>query len=277
MPGGSQEPTPSMAQSLSCFLLGIGTTYLYYYWRHVCKRPRLVSAPCFRFFLESRCHVVNDVYRPTFWCLEGRLQTILRVLLLSKPLVSYRNEIISTADGGQISLDWTDSGDSSCFPDGSKRPTIIFLPGLTGNSRQTYILHLVRQASGDGYRSVVFNNRGFGCEKLLTPRTFCAANTEDLSLVVGHVRSLYPAAPLLAVGVSLGGMMLLNYLATTGNDSPLCAAVCISSPWNVFVSTQSLEQPLNYFLFNSTLTGGLKKTVRKCVSQIILHIVYISI
>lgn len=38
-----------------------------------------------------------------------------------------------------------------------------------------------------------------------TPRTYCCANTEDLEAVIHHVHSLYPVAPFLAAGVSMGG------------------------------------------------------------------------
>ncbi|XP_069584736.1 protein ABHD1 isoform X7 [Ranitomeya imitator] len=243
--------------------LTVGVTWLLYYWTQICQRPRLVSSGSLRQFLESHCPIVTEKFCPTFWCHGGRLQTIVRVMLASKPHVSYRNEVISTDDGGQISLDWIDNDESSQFPDSASRPTIILLPGLTGNSQQSYILHLVSQACSDGYRCVVFNNRGFGGEKLLTHRTFCAANTEDLSRVVSHVYSCLPAAPLVAVGVSIGGMLLLNYLAATGQRSQLCAALVFSTPWNVFVSTASLEQPLNYRLFNRSLVITLRDTVNK--------------
>lgn len=253
----SSLPSPS----LSALLLGVGVTWGCYYLHYICKRPRLVAVGPFRQFLESHVPVVKTKFRPTFWCVGGRIQTIARVLLLSRPRPSYRNEVISTEDGGQISLDWSDNEDSSHFPESSSRPTVLLLPGLTGNSQQTYILHLVQQARRDGYRCVVFNNRGFGGEELLTPRTFCAANTEDLSRVVEHVRSRCPVAPVLAVGVSLGGMVLLNYLASVGSKSQLHAALVFSTPWDVFVSTASLEKPLNYFLFNRNLASGLRNTV----------------
>ncbi|XP_040282790.1 protein ABHD1 isoform X2 [Bufo bufo] len=264
MSGGSrhQSSTPVWTP----LFLSLGGIWLLYYWTQICRRPRLVSSGLLRRFLESHCPVVMEKFCPTFWCPGGRLQTIVRVMLASrnhKLKVSYRNEIISTEDGGQVSLDWMDNNESPQFPDAAWRPTIILLPGLTGNSQQSYMLHLVAQAKSDGYRCVVFNNRGFGGEKLLTHRTFCAANTEDLARVVSYVHSRFPAAPLMAVGVSLGGMMLLNYLAATGHRCHLRAALVFSTPWNVFVSTKSLEQPLNYWLFNRSLVTTLRNTVDK--------------
>ena len=38
-----------------------------------------------------------------------------------------------------------------------------------------------------------------------TPRTFCAANTEDLKFVLSHIHGIYPESPILAIGVSMGG------------------------------------------------------------------------
>ena len=55
-----------------------------------------------------------------------------------------------------------------------------------------------------GARCVVFNFRGRGGLTLKSPRTYCAANSEDLSEIIDHVREKYPQAPLIAVGVSLG-------------------------------------------------------------------------
>ncbi|KAM5126304.1 LOW QUALITY PROTEIN: protein ABHD1 [Mantella aurantiaca] len=254
-------PSSLPSAPLSALLLGFGVTWGCYYLHYICKRPRLVAAGPVRRFLESHCPVVRTDFRPTFWCVGGRVQTIFRVLLLTRPRLSYRNEMIGTPDGGQISLDWSDNEDSAHFPESSSRPTVLLLPGLTGNSQQSYIRHFIRQACRDGYRCVVFNNRGFGGEELLTHRTFSGANTEDLSRVVEHVRSRFPGAPLLAVGISLGGMVLLNYLASSGSRSQLRAALVFSTPWDVFVSTESLERPLNYFLFNRNLVSGLRKTV----------------
>ena len=64
------------------------------------------------------------------------------------------SELIKAADGGQISLDWFDNDDSIAHPDPATRPTVLLLPGLTGTSRESYILHMVQQSRDLGYRWV---------------------------------------------------------------------------------------------------------------------------
>ena len=53
------------------------------------------------------------------------------------------SELIKTADGGQISLDWFDNNNSARYVDASTRPTILLLPGLTGTSKESYILNMI--------------------------------------------------------------------------------------------------------------------------------------
>lgn len=73
----------------------------------------------------------------------------------SLSVLSSLSELIRTDDGGQISLDWVDNQASAAYPKSSTRPTILILPGLTGNSKQSYVLHAISQATRRGYRSVV--------------------------------------------------------------------------------------------------------------------------
>ncbi|KAG7461097.1 hypothetical protein MATL_G00206320 [Megalops atlanticus] len=244
-------------------VVGTITAVAYYLWGCEGETPILVCSDGFRVFLERHCPVVAERFRPTPWCWGGRLQTLVRVLIKSSPSVTYRNELIRTRDGGQISLDWVDNTSSTTYPECSTRPTVLILPGLTGNSQQTYVLHAVSQATRRGYRSVVFNNRGFGGEELLTPLTFCAADTSDLERVIQHVKEVFPQAPLLGTGVSLGGMLLLNYLARKGNEAELLAGLTLSVSWDTLESCASLERPINWLLFNRHLTGNLCRAINR--------------
>ncbi|XP_069777821.1 phospholipase ABHD3 isoform X4 [Narcine bancroftii] len=187
-------------------VFGSSAAYLCVYLHFISRKPQLItgSATLSR-FLYRYCPVVAETYYPTFWCWEARVQTLLRPFIAARPWVKYRNELIQTADGGHVSLDWNDNENNDLYPVSATRPTILILPGLTGTSKESYMLCMVKQSEILGYRCVVFNNRGVAGERLLTPRTYCAANTEDLETVISHVQNTFPQAPLMAAGVSMGG------------------------------------------------------------------------
>lgn len=65
-------------------------------------------------------------------------------------------EILKLSDGGQVALDWMDTGCSKTSP------IVIILPGLTGASQAEYIKCLVNGSMSIGIRYVIFNNRGLG-------------------------------------------------------------------------------------------------------------------
>uniref|UniRef100_A0A2K5HRG9 AB hydrolase-1 domain-containing protein n=1 Tax=Colobus angolensis palliatus TaxID=336983 RepID=A0A2K5HRG9_COLAP len=134
-------------------ILGFSVAYACYYLSSIAKKPQLVTGgESFSRFLQDHCPVVTETYYPTVWCWESRGQTLLRPFITSKPPVQYRNELIKTADGGQISLDWFDNDNSTCYMDASTRPTILLLPGLTGTSKESYILHMIHLSEELGYR-----------------------------------------------------------------------------------------------------------------------------
>lgn len=182
-------------------------------------------------------------------------------------------EILSTSDGGQISLDWYN-------PDGSEtktvsnrqeqsspthsmheqsfhsKPIVLFLPGLAGSSQAEYIKSLVPIAHRIGYRVVVINYRGLGNTPLLTPRMYCAADDADLRTALAHLRETNPRAKIIAVGISLGGIILARYLIRSGYHSLVDAAFMVSVCWDIMEGIASMEKGLNFAL-NQHLTRTL--------------------
>lgn len=169
-------------------------------------------------------------------------------------------------DGGQVSLDWYTDPMSRSNAGGSGRadqPIAVFIPGLTGDSQTEYIKSLIPHAQSCGYRCVAFNNRGRGGMKLLSPKLYCAANCDDLSLALQSIKQQYPESQIVATGVSLGGILLCRYLTQTGHNSVVDVAVLISVCFDFLAGCQSMEKyGLNYYL-NQHLTRSLISLVEE--------------
>ncbi|KAH0956080.1 hypothetical protein HN011_012124 [Eciton burchellii] len=246
-------------------LLAIG--FCIYYLCEVVKTPLLVCATGpFRLFLEENIPLLQNKFWPTLWCFESRAQTIFASLLRSRilPPIEYRREILSLPDGGEVALDWAEEDCSTTSP------IVIILPGLTGASQAEYIKCLVSTARKVGIRCVIFNYRGLGGLKLKTRRTYCASNYDDLTEVIEHVKKLHPHVPLGATGISMGGLVLGNYLAERGiaARSKLKACLIISVPWNVLAATKNMEK--NYFnlMINRHLATSLRRTIEQYHSDV---------
>lgn len=240
------------------FLVG----YLIYYLLEVVKRPILaVSHGPFKKYLRKNIPILEMKFWPTFWCFESRAQTVFASIIRSNmlPNIDYRREVLTLKDGGEVALDWLET---DCD---SESPLIIILPGLTGESQAEYIKCLVTAANRTGIRTVVFNNRGLGGVELKTPRLYCASNTEDLCEVLAHVKKLNPHVRIGATGISMGGLILGNYLANYSDEakSILTAAKIISVPWDVNKGSDSIEQPYLNSMLGRHLAGSLCRTVRQ--------------
>ncbi|XP_054730034.1 phospholipase ABHD3-like [Anastrepha obliqua] len=237
--------------------------YCAYYFMSVVKLPTIACADGpLKNFLQQEIPTLNKKYWPTFWCLDGRAQTILASVLRSKaiPEIAYKREMFTLTDGGEVALDWMDD---NC---NSNSPCIIILPGLIGNSQDDYVRCLTVAANNSGIRVVVFNNRGLGGVEIKTPRFYNACNCEDISEVVKHVRSVVPAhCKLGATGISMGGLILGNYLARRSEEARtyLSAAKIISVPWNVQKAVDNMDQPIINKLMGYLLAQGMYEIVNR--------------
>ena len=243
--------------SLICFSSSV---FIYYYRHYITAPIKLHSKANTKFstLLKRILPILSENYGPTFWCFESRLQTVFAALLRKSLLkdINYRREILKLQDEGEVSLDWLDTPDSA-------GPVILFLPGLTGDSQSEYIKTFVNLAHFEmKARCVVFNFRGRGGHQITTPKTYCASKGDDLDEVVGHIKEKYPKSTLIGLGVSLGGIILGNYLAEQGDKARLDAAFLVSVCFDTFKGTESLESGFNRLL-NRHLANCLVKSIRE--------------
>jgi predicted alpha/beta-fold hydrolase len=147
----------------------------------------------------------------------------------------------------------------SCGP---PRALVIVVPGLGGCAEGAGPRRLALALQGAGFATFRLNLRGAGEGRSLAGGSYAARCDHDLlsalqrarevadGLADGRVARLPGArcgpVPLAAVGISLGGTILLNALRATGGE-PLAALACISSPLDLPACTRQFERPRNAF------------------------------
>jgi abhydrolase domain-containing protein 1/3 len=147
----------------------------------------------------------------------------------------------------------------------------LILPGLTSSSNTSYVKTLAMTIVNSGAIVAVQNQRGLGGVPLKTPRTYCATNNEDVREVIAHLKKKYPGAKMVAIGTSLGGMILSRYLITCPEEAKetFAAALVISICWDPVIGNASLEKPwLNKYIINYTLTSNLQDLAKRYIYSI---------
>lgn len=147
-------------------------------WRyHLTPQLHGVSSPFMQQAL-ARCPTAQAPYSVNAVLANRHVETILASQLRSKPGVRYLREMLSTDDGGTITIDTEDSPAAQALP--ADTPIILILPGLTGGSHDSYVQHMVLNARRAGFRAVVFNSRATSDSPVTSAQFYSASFTGDL-------------------------------------------------------------------------------------------------
>jgi hypothetical protein len=173
-------------------------------------------------------------FRPAWWLPGAHAQTIAgRLLRRSRPPV-FRRERIETPDGDFLDLDWVPS-------DRRDAPLVLLLHGLEGSARRGYAINTYSALAARGLRAVGLNFRSCGGEPNLTARFYHSGETDDLRVVLDALAQRFGQQVAAAIGFSLGGNVLLKYLAEEGAGARLRAAVAVSVPYDLAAGADALD------------------------------------
>lgn len=186
--------------------------------------------------------ILDSTFQPAPWLKNRHAQTIFPSLPWAWPgRPPLRRQELHLPDGDTTAVDWLVAGDD--LP--ANAPLLVILHGLEGSAESSYARMFLEAAYDLGWRSCVLHFRDCGDYRNRLPRRYHAGETNDLRFFLETLRKGVGAAesapPLLAVGFSLGGNVLLKYLGETGAATPLRAAAAVCVPLNLHHCAEALN------------------------------------
>jgi uncharacterized protein len=178
------------------------------------------------------------------WWLPGPTgQTLWARLARSRRLIRFAREVLPTPDDDELMLDQVDG------PAGA--PRVLLLHGLEGSAYSLHTQGLAALVAAAGWSCTVLNFRSCARDpddirrRLANrrPRLYHSGDTDDLDLVVRTLVRRDPAAPLYAIGFSLGGNVLIKYLGEQGGGGAIRSAATLSVPYDLAAASRYLERP----------------------------------
>jgi predicted alpha/beta-fold hydrolase len=166
---------------------------------------------------------------------------------------------VTTPDGDFVDLDWVRG------PAAPGAPVLLVLHGLEGSALSHYAGAMLADAAARGWRGVALNFRSCSGEPNYLPRFYHSGDTGDLDHVMRTLVAREPDIQLGAVGVSLGGNVLLKWLGECGEEAPLqlAGAVGISVPFDLAACARVLDRGLRRRVYTANFMRTLRRKVRE--------------
>lgn len=182
-------------------------------------------------------------FKPFPLLANPHLQTIVssQVYLASEPpSVTQRAAL---ADGDQLALEI--STPANWCPN---ELTVVLLHGLCGCHQSAYMVRMANKLWRQGIRVVRMNLRGCGSGYGLARHPYHSGRSEDLLAVLQMLKAAWPQSPVIAVGFSLGGNILVKLIGELQSSACdyLLHAVAVCPPLDLAACVRKFSAPSNW-------------------------------
>lgn len=184
------------------------------------------------------------------------LQTLAPRFIRKKALFEPLWQRLNTQDNDFLDLAWSEDWQTE---KAQKKPIFILFHGLEGCFYSPYANGLMHAFASQGWLSVMMHFRGCSGQPNHNARSYHSGEIEDARFFLEHINREFPHQTKIAVGISLGGNMLANYLAQYNQDPMLEAATIISAPLDLSACSARIEQGFSK-VYKTYLLSSLKKS-----------------
>jgi predicted alpha/beta-fold hydrolase len=180
--------------------------------------------------------------------------------------VVFEREVVETPDGDEVVLDQLEGRRDSS--------RVLLLHGLEGSSYSFYIQALAARLGALGNRVTVMHFRSCARDPRdretwipnRLPRLYHSGDTADLDFVARRLREREPQTPLVALGISVGGNVLLKWLGENPGQSAIAAAATISVPYDLAAGADHLAGAVGRF-YTARFLRTLQPKVENLVAR----------
>lgn len=198
-------------------------------------------------------------FTPRFPWLGGDLQTLRYYFFPARA-------DLSPWPGRRLSFPLQDTGGDTLLAElhrparAAARPLVVLVHGLTGCEGSSYMLETARFFLAAGYPVMRLNLRGAGPSRETCRGSYCAGSGGDLGAVLAALDADDAGRGVALVGFSLGGAIVLDFLARRARAArPICA-VTVSAPLALGAAVRRMMRPRNV-LYHRWLLARMKDAV----------------
>jgi predicted alpha/beta-fold hydrolase len=187
-------------------------------------------------------------FRAPWFARNPHLQTLWGKFVSPEPPVKANRETWQTPDGDDVLV-------IRAHAERQDAPRFVLFHGLEGTERSHYVSSLFRSVAARGWAADMLLWRSCGGTNNRAARFYHSGETDDAVWFLRRLGEMYPEAPLVACGVSLGGNVLTKLVGDPSLPLPpnLRAAAGVSVPFDLargsrFISTGMSRMYEQWFL-----------------------------
>ncbi len=203
--------------------------------------------------------ISRSQFEPASWIRNRHAQTIYPSVpwaFTHRPKL--RREILELPDGDVTAVDWV----IEKRPLPRIAPLLVILHGLEGSASSSYARMMMHCAAERGWHCCVMHFRDCGDYTNRLPRRYHAGETDDVRFFLSKLEASEQYGPIVAVGYSLGGNVLLKYLGEAADTTPLRAASAVCAPLSLHKCSEALNTGFSKF-YQYYLLKRMKYAIRR--------------
>jgi hypothetical protein len=194
--------------------------------------------------------------RAPAWLPGGHAQTIWPALVGRRVLAGrarFARERWDTPDGDFVDVDFGPPG-----PPGA--PLLVMFHGLEGSTGSHYALSFALEAQTRGWGFAMPHFRGCSGELNRAPRAYHSGDHAEIDWLLARLAARH-GAPVLAVGVSLGGNALMRWAGELGSAAAgsARAVASICSPLDLTASGQAMGRGFNRQVYTRMFLSTMQR------------------